>query len=91
MLFSQQVEVLQDFSNTIGISPFYVSFLITPIVRAARLLPANCSLRVVLFKASNASEVISSLIFAGRKTNEKMSITLCSLYGLLPFNSCSLN
>jgi Ca2+/Na+ antiporter len=61
-----------DVINTIGlkmnISPFYVSFVVTPI-------------------ASNASEVISGLIFARKKTTQTISLCLNSLHGAATMNS----
>lgn len=54
--------------SSIGVKPFYVSFLITPF-------------------ASNAAEVIASLIFAMGKTNVSMGLTLSSLYGAASMNN----
>jgi hypothetical protein len=69
ILFSDpMVDTITGFARSVGISAFYVSFVITPI-------------------ASNASEVISGLIFAGKKTNRSMSLTLSSLYGAATMNN----
>ena len=63
------VDVIGDFGDTIGVSPFYVSFVVTPL-------------------CSNASELISSLIFASRKRRKNSSLTfvffifLSSLFSL---------
>jgi Ca2+/H+ antiporter len=53
------VDVITDFGDSIGVKPFYVSFIITPF-------------------CSNASELISSLIFAAKKRKKNSSLT----YGL---------
>jgi len=62
------VDVIGDFGNSINVSPFYVSFLITPY-------------------CSNASEVISSLIFAMKKKKENTSMTYSQLYGAACMNN----
>ncbi len=51
------VDVLSELGNRWDIKPFYISFLITPVV-------------------SNASELITSIIFAGRKTQVWLLDTL---------------
>ena len=57
VLFSDpMVDVIGDFGDTIGINPFYVSFVVTPL-------------------CSNASELISALIFASRKRRKNSSLT----------------
>ena len=72
---SVSVSLLSSFSPlrfllpcSIGVRPFYVSFLLTPF-------------------ASNAAEVISSLIFARGRTNVSMGLTLSSLYGAVCMNN----
>jgi Ca2+/H+ antiporter len=50
------VDVLQELATSLGVSPFYVSFVITPI-------------------CSNASETISSLLFAAKKKKRNSSMT----------------
>lgn len=68
-LFSDpMVDVINNFGKTVGVSPFYVSFIITPL-------------------ASNASEVISALVFAKKKTNRALSLTISSLYGAATMNN----
>lgn len=62
------VDVIGGVGNSIGVSPFYVSFVVTPL-------------------ASNASEIISAIIFARKKTNRAMSLTLSSLYGAASMNN----
>jgi len=62
------VEVLNDFADTVGIAPFYVSFVVCPI-------------------CSNASELISSLIFAARKKRSNTSLTYGQLYGAAVMNN----
>ncbi|XP_028418056.1 sodium/calcium exchanger NCL2-like isoform X2 [Dendronephthya gigantea] len=52
----------------INISPFYVSFVVTPI-------------------CSNASELVSSLLFAAKKKKENVSITYAQLYGAATMNN----
>ena len=60
------------FSRNVGLSAFYVSFVLTPV-------------------ASNASEVISGLIFASKRTNKAMSLTLTALYGQFRLASYTLS
>lgn len=62
------VSVIGTFSDTIGISSFFVSFIVTPI-------------------ASNASEIYSSLLFAGKKTKEGISMSFSALYGAACMNN----
>jgi len=62
------VDAINEFGTRIGVSPFYVSFIVTPI-------------------ASNASEVISGLIFARKKTNESISMTAAALLGAACMNN----
>ena len=50
------VDVIDDFGVTLGVPPFYVSFIVTPF-------------------CSNASELISSLVFAARKKRKNTSMT----------------
>jgi Ca2+/Na+ antiporter len=52
----------------IAISPFYVSFVVTPI-------------------CSNASELVSSLLFAAKKKKENVSMTFSQLYGAATMNN----
>ncbi|XP_020909620.1 sodium/calcium exchanger NCL2 isoform X2 [Exaiptasia diaphana] len=52
----------------IPISPFYVSFVVTPL-------------------CSNASELVSSLIFAAKKKKENVSMTFSQLYGASTMNN----
>lgn len=61
------VEVINNLGQRLGVSPFYISFVVTPI-------------------GSNASEVISGLIFAKKKTNEGISLTFASLHGAATMN-----
>ena len=51
------VEVINNFGNTIGVPPFYVSFVVTPL-------------------ASNASEVISALVFAKKKSQKGLELPI---------------
>ncbi len=68
-IFSEpMIEVIGLFGNSIGVKPFYVSFVVTPF-------------------ASNAAEVIASLIFAMGRTNVSMGLTLSSLYGATAMNN----
>jgi Ca2+/Na+ antiporter len=62
------VDTIGGLGKKMGISPFYISFVVTPL-------------------ASNASEVISGLIFASRKTVESMTLTLATLHGGATMNS----
>jgi len=62
------VDVLAALGNRMGIKPFYVSFVISPLV-------------------SNASELISSLMFASRKTQASMDMTLSALLGAATMNN----
>jgi len=61
------VDVISNLGSSLGISPFYISFVVTPV-------------------ASNASEVMSGLIFAKKKTNEGISLTFASLHGAATMN-----
>lgn len=62
------VDVLTDFSHSIKVKPFFVSFIITPY-------------------CSNASELISSLIFAAKKKRENASLVYSQLYGAATMNN----
>jgi Ca2+/Na+ antiporter len=62
------VDVLSELANRFNISPFYTSFLITPIV-------------------TNASEVIASVIFSGRKTLASATLTYSALLGSTLMNN----
>ncbi|KAA0148894.1 hypothetical protein FNF29_06368 [Cafeteria roenbergensis] len=62
------VDVLTVLGNRIGIQPFYVSFIVTPIV-------------------SNASELISSLIFAMRRSKKTITLTYSQLMGAATMNN----
>lgn len=61
------VDVISAFGEKIGVSPFYISFVVTPL-------------------ASNASEVLSGLIFAKKKTKDGLSLCLSSLHGAATMN-----
>ncbi|KAJ7387752.1 Alpha/beta hydrolase domain-containing protein 11 [Desmophyllum pertusum] len=66
-------DVLSSLTNPknksfIPISPFYVSFVVTPL-------------------CSNASELVSSLIFAAKKKKENISMTFAQLYGAGTMNN----
>jgi Ca2+/H+ antiporter len=50
------VEVISTFGEKIGVSPFYISFVVTPL-------------------ASNASEVLSGLIFAKKKVRPSLFVS----------------
>jgi Ca2+/Na+ antiporter len=68
-LFSDpMVDVLSTLGTRMGISPFYVSFIVTPL-------------------ASNASELISSIIFAKRKTKQTITLTYSALLGAATMNN----
>ena len=62
------VDVLTVLGKRIGVQPFYVSFIVTPIV-------------------SNASELISSLIFAMRRTKKTITLTYSQLMGAATMNN----
>ena len=62
------VDVLSTVGNRLNISPFYVSFVITPIV-------------------SNASELISSILQAARKTPGSIEVTYSQLLGAATMNN----
>jgi hypothetical protein len=69
MLFSDPaVDVLSAMGNRWGISPFYVSFVVTPFI-------------------SNASELISSLVFAAKKTQASITMTFSALLGAATMNN----
>jgi Ca2+/Na+ antiporter len=62
------VDALTEVGNRWGISPFYISFIITPIV-------------------SNASELLSSLQFAAKKTRRSIDMTYQQLLGASTMNN----
>jgi Ca2+/Na+ antiporter len=62
------VDVINKLGDKMGVSPFYVSFVVTPL-------------------ASNASEVISGVIFARKKTVESVSLCFASLLGAACMNN----
>lgn len=67
-LFSDpMVEVIDDFGTTAGISPFLLSFILTPL-------------------CSNASEIISSFMFAMKKRRRNISLTFSQIYGAATMN-----
>jgi len=62
------VDVINNLGGKMKISPFYVSFVVTPL-------------------ASNASEVISGVIFARKKTTQAVSLCFASLLGAACMNN----
>jgi Ca2+/Na+ antiporter len=62
------VDALTELGNRWGISPFYISFIITPVV-------------------SNASELLSSLQFAAKKTRRSIDMTYQQLLGASTMNN----
>jgi len=62
------VDVINQLGDKMNVSPFYVSFIVTPL-------------------ASNASEVISGVIFAKKKTVESVSLCFASLLGAACMNN----
>jgi Ca2+/Na+ antiporter len=62
------VDVMQEIANRIGLSPFYVSFILAPL-------------------ASNASEVISSMYYASKKTRKTITVSLSTLCGAAALNN----
>lgn len=62
------VDVLSVVGNRLNISPFYVSFIVTPVV-------------------SNASELISSILQSGRKTQDSIEVTYSQLLGAATMNN----
>ncbi|KAG9397101.1 Sodium/calcium exchanger protein [Carpediemonas membranifera] len=62
------VDAMSNFSTIVGISPFYVAFVVSPL-------------------ASNASELISALIFSSKKMRTNMSLTISALYGAATMNA----
>lgn len=62
------VTILSTLGDRMGISPFYVSFIVTPLV-------------------SNASELISSLVFAGKRTKKSITMTFSTLLGAASMNN----
>lgn len=62
------VDVLSEMGNRLGVSPFYVSFVVTPL-------------------ASNASEFISSMVFAQKKTKQSITLTYSALLGAATMNN----
>lgn len=62
------VDALTEVGNRWGISPFYISFIITPVV-------------------SNASELLSSLQFAAKKTRRSIDMTYQQLLGASTMNN----
>lgn len=69
VLFSDpMVDVIDAFGDTVGIEPFYLSFVITPF-------------------CSNASELISSLMFAAKKKRKNSSLSFSQIYGACTMNN----
>lgn len=62
------VDIISTVGKRMDISPFYISFVITPL-------------------ASNASEIVASLMFARKKTTESISLHLSLLHGAATMNS----
>jgi Ca2+/Na+ antiporter len=62
------VDTISQLGVKMGVSPFYISFVVTPL-------------------ASNASEIIASLMFARKRTTETISLTLATLHGAATMNS----
>lgn len=68
-LFSDpMVNVMAETGSRLGISPFYVAFVVSPV-------------------ASNASEFISSMVFASRRTKKSMTLTFSALLGAATMNN----
>ncbi|GIQ90705.1 hypothetical protein KIPB_013596, partial [Kipferlia bialata] len=59
---------MSGFSSALGVSAFYVSFVVAPL-------------------ASNASEIISAIIFAGKKRRACISVTFAGCLGAATMNS----
>ena len=76
------VDVINEFGQRINISPFYVSFVITPIGIYFIGILLN-----IIFLASNASEVIAGLQFASKKTTASLSLCHSSLLGGASMNA----
>jgi Ca2+/Na+ antiporter len=62
------VDVLQEVANRVGLSPFYVSFVLAPL-------------------ASNASELLSSIYYASKKTRKTIAVSLSALCGAAALNN----
>jgi Ca2+/Na+ antiporter len=68
-LFSDpMVDVLQEVANRVGLSSFYVSFVLAPL-------------------ASNASELLSSIYYASKKTRKTIAVSLSALCGAAALNN----
>jgi Ca2+/Na+ antiporter len=69
LMFSDpMVEVMQEIATRVGLSGFYVSFVLAPL-------------------ASNASEVISSMYYASKKTRKTIAVSLSTLCGAAALNN----
>jgi len=62
------VETITRFASEVGISNFYVSFVVTPM-------------------ASNASELIASLMFSARKRKRNSTLAFGAIYGAATMNN----
>jgi len=62
------VDVISQVGDRLNVSPFYVSFIVTPL-------------------ASNSSEVFAGLMFARKKTNESISMTVATMHGAATMNN----
>lgn len=62
------MHVAGNFSEAVGVDPFLVAFIITPL-------------------ASNSSEVVSSLLFAGKKRKSSISLCYSQIYGAITMNN----
>lgn len=69
ILFSDpMVSLLSEIGDRMHVPPFYVSFIVTPLV-------------------SNASEVISSILFAKKRTSASITMTFSALLGAATLNN----
>lgn len=78
LLFSDpMVDVLNEVGNRISVKPFYIAFILAPLVSPpATRYTASHSL---CLQASNASELIAAYNYAAKKTKKTMAVSLSSL------------
>ena len=89
LLFSDpMVDVLSEMANRIGIPPFYVAFVLAPLVRDPNCLRSSTihltpfpSFFLIIYcaQASNASELIAAYNYALKKTKSTITISLMTL------------
>ena len=69
------VDVLNEIGTRTGIKPFYIAFVLAPLVSCSFCLQTQLR----LLQASNASELIAAYNYAAKKTKKSIAISLSTL------------